>query len=212
MTEDSHAHAHDPFSQAKYQVRFDQGTAAAGRIAGSADIAVWVDALARVSTGGDASEGDATGGDASGGDVDGAPRAFLDALPADCAVVASGLVDAPAVASWILAEQERLGRRVYIAIVAPTSAGGAFDATAVLAAGALIDALTELGIDDTSPEAAVACAAFTGLRRAVGHLVTASGAGRAVIAGGASAEAVQAAGRLGSSNDVRVLRRSHRSE
>src|SRR5215218_5934840 len=101
MTEDSRAHANDPFSQAKYQVRFDQGAAAASRIAGSADIAVWVDALARVST----------GGDASGVDVDGAPRDFLDALPTECAVVASALVDAHAVASWILAEQERLGRR-----------------------------------------------------------------------------------------------------
>jgi len=202
MTEDSRAHANDPFSQAKYQVRFDQGAAAASRIAGSADIAVWVDALARVST----------GGDASGVDVDGAPRDFLDALPTECAVVASGLVDAHAVASWILAEQEHLGRRAYIAIVAPASAGGAFDATAVLGAGALIDALTELGIDDTSPEAAVACAAFTGLRRAVGHLVTASASGRAAVAGGASVEAVRATGRLGSSNEVRVLRRSNRSE
>ena len=201
MTEDSRAHAHDPFSQAKYQVRFDQGAAAASRIAASADIAVWVDALARVTTGGDPS-----GVDASGVDVNGALRDFLDALPTECAVVASGLVDAHAVASWILVEQERLGRRAYIAIVAPASAGGAFDATAVLAAGALVDALTELGIDDTAPEAAVACAAFVGLRRAVGHLVTASGTGRSAVSAGASVEAVRAAGRLGSSSEVRIVR------
>ena len=139
------------------------------------------------------------------------PRDFLDALPAQCAVVASGLVDAPAVAAWILAEQERLGRRAYIAIVAAGESRGAFDAAGVLAAGALIDALTELGIDDTAPEAAVACAAFVGLRRAVGHLVTASGAGRAAAFAGASADAVRAAGRLGSSNEVRVVRASSRA-
>ncbi|HKH09470.1 MAG TPA: hypothetical protein VKA62_11020 [Agromyces sp.] len=201
MDEDSPTHANGTFSQAKYQVRFDHGATAAGRIAGGADIAVWVDAL-----GPEIGSLDTTGLDTPEVDALEVPSEFLDALPADCAVVASGLVDAHAAASWILAEQERLGRRAYIAIVAAASPGGAFDAAGVLGAGALIDALTELGIDDTSPEAAVACAAFVGLRRAVGHLVTASAAGRAAIAAGASAEAVRAAGRLGSSNDVRIVR------
>ena len=45
MAEGSPTHANGPFSQAKYQVRFDHGAAAASRIAGGADIAVWVDAL-----------------------------------------------------------------------------------------------------------------------------------------------------------------------
>ena len=206
MAEDSPTHANDPFSQAKYQVRFDQGAAAAGRIAGDADIAVWVDAPRP-----EIASFDTTGPDTLEGDALEVPSEFLDALPADCAVVASGLVDAHAVASWILAEQERLGRRAYIAIVAAGAARGAFDAAGVLGAGALVDALTELGIDDTSPEAAVACAAFVGLRRAVGHLVTASAAGRAAIAAGASAEAVRAAGRLGSSNDVRIVRAPNRT-
>lgn len=196
MAEDLRAQPDDPFSQAKYQVRFDQGATAAGRIAGGADIAVWVDAV---------------GPGGAGADSFGASPDFLDALPADCAVVASGLVDAHAVASWILAEQERLGRRAYVAIVAAGEERGAFDAAGVLGAGAVIDALTELGIDDTSPEAAVACAAFVGLRRAVGHLVTASAAGRAAIAAGASAEAVRAAGRLGSSRDVRIVRTPNRT-
>jgi 2-phosphosulfolactate phosphatase len=197
MAEDPRTHANDPFSQAKYQVRFDQGATAANRIAGGADIAVWVGAL---------------GPEEAGVESLGASPDFLDAIPADCAVVASGLVDAHAVASWILAEQERLGRRAYIAIVAAGESRGAFDATGVLAAGALIDALAELGIDDTSPEAAVACAAFVGLRRAVGHLVTASGAGRAAISGGVSAEAVRAAGRLRSSDHVRIVKVANRPE
>ena len=44
-----------------------------------------------------------------------------------------------------------------------------------LAAGAIVDALVGLGIDHTSPEAAVACAAFEGLRHATTHLIGASG-------------------------------------
>ena len=44
-----------------------------------------------------------------------------------------------------------------------------------LAAGAIVDALVGLGIDHTSPEAAVACAAFEGLRHAATHLIGASG-------------------------------------
>ncbi|WP_235934554.1 2-phosphosulfolactate phosphatase [Agromyces humi] len=44
-----------------------------------------------------------------------------------------------------------------------------------LAAGAVVDALVGLGIDHTSPEAAVACAAFEGLQHAATHLIGASG-------------------------------------
>jgi len=69
----------------------------------------------------------------------------------------------------------------------------------VLAAGAVVDALADLGIDDTSPEAAVACAAYTGLRRAVVHLTTASVSGREALAAGADPAAVRAAGVVGGS-------------
>jgi 2-phosphosulfolactate phosphatase len=207
MAEDPSAHVDDPFSQSKYQVRFDHGAAAASRIADGADIAIWVDALGSAGARGEAaSDGVLVHAPAPTEAPVGVPRDFLDALAPQCAVVASGLVDAPAVAAWILTEQERLGRRAYIAIVAAGESRGAFDAAGVLAAGALIDALTELGIDDTAPEAAVACAAFVGLRRAVGHLVTASGTGRSAVSAGASVEAVRAAGRLGSSSEVRVVR------
>jgi hypothetical protein len=45
-------------------------------------------------------------------------------------------------------------------------------------AGAVIAGLGTFGIDATSPEAAVAEAAYRGLERAVGHLMTASVGGR----------------------------------
>lgn len=71
----------------------------------------------------------------------------------------------------------------------------------LLAAGAVVDALTEVGIDHTSPEAAAACAAYTGLRRAVRHLVSAS-EGAAVL----SRDDVHAA--LAAGPDLPVLRES----
>jgi 2-phosphosulfolactate phosphatase len=48
----------------------------------------------------------------------------------------------------------------------------------LLGAGAVIDALADVGIDYCSPEAAAASAAFTGLRNATGHLIGASASGR----------------------------------
>jgi 2-phosphosulfolactate phosphatase len=121
---------------------------------------------------------------AAGADTALVPRAVLDAAPG-AAVLVANLRDAAAAAAWILAEQERLGRRAYLAVVGAGRADGGFAADDVLAAGAVIDALIGLGIDDTSPEAAVASAAYAGLRRAVAHLATASAAGREAISGGA---------------------------
>ncbi|MGR2752978.1 2-phosphosulfolactate phosphatase [Agromyces arachidis] len=158
-------------AQATYQVRFDQGLDGVRRIAGDAQVVVWVDQTT-----------DAAGPSPSGSPV---PPAVLEAAPADAAVLVAGLRDAAAVAAWILAEQERLGRRAYLAVIAAGRADGGFPADDVLAAGAVVDALIGLGIDHTSPEAAVASAAYAGLRRAVAHLATASAAGREAIAGGA---------------------------
>jgi hypothetical protein len=69
-----------------------------------------------------------------------------------------------------------------------------------------VDALAAVGIDYSSPEAAAACAAFTGLRGAVAHLLTASVSGQELIEGGAAQADVAAAGRLNSSDAVTVLR------
>lgn len=184
----------DPAAQAKYQVRFDQGVDGVRRIAEGVQVVVWVDQTAT----------DAAAG--SGAESALVPQAVLDAAPVDAAVLAANLRDADAAAGWVLAEQERLGRRAYLAVVAAGRADGGFAADDVLAAGAVIDALIELGIDDTSPEAAVASAAYAGLRRAVAHLATASAGGREAIAAGAEpADLRREAARDGRA-PVRVLR------
>jgi 2-phosphosulfolactate phosphatase len=185
MTTDPASTTFPPASQGKYQIRFDQGDAGLARIAGGVDLVVWVDALA---------------------DASAASRALPSGLvPDSAAIVAAGLTDAPAVAAWILAEQERLGRRVYVAIVAAND-GASFAVPDVLAAGAVVDALITLGLDDTSPEAAVVSAAFGGLKRAVRHLTAASAQGRQALADGTSTAQLHELTALGSSDEVRVLR------
>jgi hypothetical protein len=169
----------DPSTQARYQVRLEGGVAGARRIAAGADVIVWVDALPSVPP----------------------PTAarreeVLATLPARPAVVSAGLRDAPAVAAWILALQEALGRRAYVAVVAAgaVEADGSWRACAEdqLAAGAVVDALAALGIDATSPEAAVACAAYQQLQPAVGHLLTASVSARRLDAAGHDALVAEA--------------------
>ena len=173
--------------QAKYQVRFDWAAAGAAAVATDADIVVWVDALA-----------------------DEPVEAAAALIPGAGAVIAAGLTDAPAVARWILDEQVRLGRRAMVALIAAggtTAEGGTrFAVEDLLAAGAVVDALASVGIDYSSPEAAAACAAFTGLRGAVAHLLTASVSGQERIAAGADAAELAGFGRLGTVSEVRVLR------
>lgn len=175
--------------QAKYQVRFDWAAAGASAIAADADVVVWVDALA-----------------------DDRPEAALELVPGTGAVVAAGLTDAPAVARWILDQQVQLGRRAMVALVAAgatTAEGGTrFAVEDLLAAGAVVDALAGVGIDYSSPEAAAACAAFTGLRGAVAHLLTASVSGQERIAAGADAAELARSGRLDTVSEVRILRAS----
>ncbi len=181
------AQSPDPAAQSTYQVRFDWGRRGAERIADGAHVLVWVDVLA--------------------GTTRTAPRdSLIDPAPARAAVLEAGLVDATATARWILAEQERLGERAFIAIVAAGDAEAGFPADDLLGAGAVIDALAALGIDDTSPEAAVAASAFGGLRRAVRHLTSASASGRTALAGGMSADELHAAAVLDASDEPRVLR------
>lgn len=171
MTSPADAAHPDPATQARYQVRLDGGVAGARRIAGGADAIVWVDALPSVPPPTAARRDE-----------------VLATMPARPAVVSAGLADAAAVADWILALQTALGRRAYVAVVAAgtVEADGSWRACAEdqLAAGAVVDALAALGIDATSPEAAVACAAYQQLRPAVGHLVTASVSARRLDAAG----------------------------
>ncbi|MDO4065206.1 2-phosphosulfolactate phosphatase [Clavibacter michiganensis] len=171
MTSSADAAHPDPSTQARYQVRLDGGVAGARRIAAGADVIVWVDALPSVPPPTAARRDE-----------------VLATMPARPAVVSAGLADAPAVADWILALQTALGRRAYVAVVAAgtVEADGSWRACAEdqLAAGAVVDALAALGIDATSPEAAVACAAYQQRRPAVGHLVTASVSARRLDAAG----------------------------
>ncbi|MFJ3393537.1 2-phosphosulfolactate phosphatase [Leifsonia aquatica] len=176
--------------QAKYQVRFDWAADGARAVAGDADIVIWVDTL--------------------GDGAIAAPALDLAAIPGRGTVVAAGLTNPAAVASWVLAEQVRLGRRAMIAVVAAggsTASGSTrFAVEDLLAAGAVIDALAALGIDYSSPEAAAACAAFTGLRGAVAHLLTASASGQELVAAGVAPAEIAPAGRLGTVDAVEVLR------
>jgi 2-phosphosulfolactate phosphatase len=183
----------DPYSQSKYQVRLDWGVRGATSIAVGADIVVWVDVVPH------AIVPDAT--------APVLPAGLLDHVPHDATVLVAGLVDATATARWILAEQQRLGRRAYIAILAAGDDDEArFAADDLLGAGAVIDALAALGIDDTSPESAVAASAFGGLRRAVRHLTSASSSGRAAAASGVSMAELHAAATLDASGEARVVR------
>jgi hypothetical protein len=178
-----------PRAQTKYQVRFDWGIEGAAAVGQDADVVVWVDVLPP-------------------DDAQTAP--LLAVLPATTAVIAGGLTTATAVARWILDEQVRLGRRAMISIVAAGSATSRgtsrFAVEDQLGGGAVVDALAGVGIDYTSPEAAVACAAFTGLRGAVAHLLTASVSGQEEIAAGRTPAEVAPFGRLDTEASVSVLR------
>ncbi len=144
--------------QATYQVRFDWGPDGVEAIGVDADVVVWVDAIA------------------TGPPPDLPPAARGAVLDVD-------LRTSAAAAYWLLALQERLGRRITIAVVAAGErrADGSSRCAVEdhLTAGSVISQLGVLGIDATSPEAATAEAAYQQLAPAVGHLVSAGVTGRA---------------------------------
>jgi hypothetical protein len=168
-------------TQQQYQVRFAWGVAGAERIASDVHLLVWVDVLP------------------GPGHDDHTVRRAVAALPDGPEVVLGHLGNASAVAERVMRLQADLGDRCVVAIVAAgadhaarsdaaDAAGETWDVHGspdfavedLLAAGAVVDALAAVGIDHTSPEAAAACAAFTGLRRAVNHLVSASEGARSL--------------------------------
>lgn len=145
-------------SQAQYQVRFDWGLAGASAVGNDADVIVWVDQL-------------------------GLPDAGSAELPAR-GVVAGSIECRAALADWALARQGDLGDRFTVAVIAAGElrADGSlrFAVEDLLAAGAVIDALADVGIDYCSPEAAAAAAAYSGLRNATSHLISSSASGQAL--------------------------------
>jgi hypothetical protein len=199
-------------TQQRYQVRFAWGSGGAARIAADAHLIVWIDVLPATATG-------TVHGDRERQRV---LRAVTAQLPEGPEVVLGHLGNASAIAERVTRLQAERGDRCVVAIVAAgrhhapgddaaEAAGEAADVPDapdfavedLLAAGAVVDALAAVGIDHTSPEAAAACAAYTGLRRAVKHLVSASEAAAAL-----GPEAVHAA--LAESGDLVVLRESKR--
>ncbi|MET0989181.1 MAG: hypothetical protein ABWY54_00895 [Glaciihabitans sp.] len=146
--------------QNRYQIRLEWTAAGAHVLAEAADVDVyvWVDALA------DRSE------------------RTIASLPPRGAVIDGSIESAAAVAAWIVELQRQLARRVVVALIAAGDSredgSTRFTIEDLLAAGAIIDQLNKLGLDATSPEAAVAEAAFLQLKPAVSHLVSASVSGR----------------------------------
>ncbi|GMA32729.1 2-phosphosulfolactate phosphatase [Litorihabitans aurantiacus] len=166
-------------AQGGYQVRLEWGASGLARLE-PADVVVAVDVL---------------------GSLDDDLATALDreiARGAD--VLLGGLTNAAAVATACLAIQHERGRRTSIAVIA-AGEEGRVTVEDQLGVGAVIAALAERGTDHSSPEAAVACEAFVGLRRAVVHLVSASGSGRELAARGRGDE-VAAAARLDAVDQV----------
>lgn len=140
-------------AQSIYQVRFDWGVSGAAEIGDGADVIVWVDQL----------------------------PATPQEVPGFPAVVSGSIQNSAAVAEWVLGCQGDRGDRFTVAVVAAgeqrPDGGIRFAVEDLLGAGAVVDALAAVGIDYCSPEAAAACAAYTSLRRAAAHLISASQSG-----------------------------------
>ncbi|KRA25611.1 phosphosulfolactate phosphohydrolase [Microbacterium sp. Root61] len=178
-----------PFDQSRYQVRLEWGTEGLARLA-PADVVVVVDVLRFSTTVTDAAaRGESVPLDESAHavSINGAVVA-AQAAASGAVVMLGSLRNASAVAEAILAEQQRRGERTSVAVIACGERADRADSTALrfavedqLGAGAVIDALAVRGIDHSSPEAAVACEGFRGLRAAVRHLLTASGSGQELI-------------------------------
>lgn len=136
----------DAAAQSAYQVRFDWGAPGVEAVGQDADAVIWVSQLAGVAGPGTS--------------------------------VAGVRERAGELGDWALAQQELVGGRFRIAIVAAGVARDdgslRFAVEDLLAAGAIIDAIAERGIDHQSPEAAAAAAAYRGLSTAMRHLITAS--------------------------------------
>jgi phosphosulfolactate phosphohydrolase-like enzyme len=133
-------------SQDSYQVRFDWGHSGAAAVGQDADALVWVSQLLET--------------------------------PGPAHAVAGSLERAGELGAWALAQQEAHGGRFRIAVVAAGAARAdgslRFAVEDLLAAGAIIDAIADVGIDHQSPEAAAAASASRGLSRATRHLISAS--------------------------------------
>lgn len=188
-----------PFDQSSYQVRFEWGVAGLERLA-PADVVVVVDVLRFSSTVTDAV---ASGRivsltDAGAWSRNGAAVAAAAAAAREATVLIGSLRNAAATARAVLEIQNRRQQRTSVTVIAAgelTDAGDLrFAVEDLLGAGTIIAALSDLGTDHTSPEAAAACESARGLRRALRHLLTASGSAKEIAAGVQATAKMQAAG------------------
>lgn len=187
-----------PFDQSTYQVRLEWGVAGLQRLR-PADVVVVVDVLRFSSS---VAEAVASGvsvllEDAVEWSRNGAAVAAA-AQAQDSVVLVGSLRNASAVARAVTRLQERNGSRTSVAVIAAGEADGAgmlrFAVEDQLGAGAIIAALTDLGIDHTAPDAAVAAEGFRALRRALRHLIGASGSARELADGVAATERMLSSG------------------
>lgn len=187
-----------PFDQSSYQVRHEWGAEGLARLA-PADIVVVVDTLRFSSTMADAvASGRSIALDeALGWSLNGASVA-AEAADAGSTVLLGGIRNAAATARAVMTIQEQRAARTSVSVLAAgelTPDGRMrFAVEDQLGAGAVIAALTDLGIDHSSPEAAAAAESFRSLRRALRHLLSASGSGRELADGVASTARMEAAG------------------
>ena len=185
-----------PFDQSTYQVRLEWGVDGLDRLA-TADVVVVVDVLRFSSTVADAV---ASGSAVSLDDAREWSRngAAVAARAGDAVVLIGSLRNAAAVARAIATLQERNQSRTSVSVIAAGEADAAgavrFAVEDHLGAGAIVAALTELGIDHTAPDAAVAAEGFRALKRALRHMVSASGSARELADGVAATERMRASG------------------
>lgn len=172
------------FDQSTYQVRLDWGLAGLERLA-PADVVVIVDVLHFSSRLADAiAAGDEIElAEAADWSTDSsAPALAVTAAAGGATVLVGSLRNAAAVAQAVQTIQERRQARTSVALIATGERDSSNDLRFAvedqLGAGAIVAALTDLGIDHTAPDAAVAAEGFRALRRALGHLVSASGSGK----------------------------------
>lgn len=185
-----------PFDQSTYQVRLDWGVEGLDRLA-PADVVVVVDVLRFSSTVADAV---ASGSAVSLDDAREWSRngAAVAARVGEATVLIGSLRNASAVARAIATLQDRNQARTSVNVIAAgeADADGAvrFAVEDHLGAGAIVAALTDLGIDHTAPDAAVAAEGFRALKRALRHMVSASGSARELADGVAATDRMQASG------------------
>lgn len=185
-----------PLDQSSYQVRFEWGVAGLARLA-PADIVVVVDVLRFSSTVTDAV---ASGQTVSLTDAVTWSRngAAVAAAVGDPIVLLGSLRNASAVARTVLEIQNRRQQRTAVSVIAAGELADTgdlrFAVEDLLGAGTIIAALSDLGADHTSPEAAAACESARGLRRAMRHLLTASGSGKELAVGVDVTTRIRAAG------------------